>query len=230
MNISVQFSDFVLSENAILSIYTRNELTDSITKKENNINNIWATRVYQGSEIIITLILPVSEKNKNSLKIGKVFFGYKQFGSSFFGNPGASATCNVNVVCAAGNGWEDERNSVALIVVDGFEQCTGTLVMNTCGTNIPYLLTANHCLGAGNVQNWVFQFQTWSNICTPNGTFREDIQFNGSTLKANNCELDFALLEMSQTPAANSGITYAGWSRSSTPPTSGATLHHPQGV
>ena len=133
------------------------------------------------------------------------------------------------MACAAGNGWENERNSVALIVVDGFEQCTGTLVMNTCGTNIPYLLTANHCLGAGNVQNWVFQFQTWSNICTPNGTFREDIQFNGSTLKANNCELDFALLEMSQTPAANSGITYAGWSRSTTPPTSGTSLHHPRG-
>ena len=48
-NISVQFSKFILSKNTALSIYTKNELTDSITFNENNEKNIWATRVYQGS-------------------------------------------------------------------------------------------------------------------------------------------------------------------------------------
>lgn len=36
LNISVQFGEFYLSKNAVLCIYTSNEITDSITAKENN--------------------------------------------------------------------------------------------------------------------------------------------------------------------------------------------------
>ncbi len=93
---------------------------------------------------------------------------------------------------------------------------------------MPYVLTADHCL-LGNLANWVFQYQYWSETCTPNSDWSEDVQFNGCTLRANNCELDFALVQMNQTPASNSGINYAGWSRSTTPATSGASLHHPRG-
>ncbi len=82
--------------------------------------------------------------------------------------------------------------------------------MNTCGRNVPYLLTANHCLSVGNVSNWVFQFQYWSATCTPNSGWNEDIQFNGCTLRANSIPTDFALLQLSQTPQPTSGIFYSG--------------------
>lgn len=155
-------------------------------------------------------------------------FGFKKFGKDYFGNPGASAACNLNVVCPEGAGWENERNSVALIVVNGQESCTGSLVMNTCNTNRPYFLTANHCL-SGSVANWVFQFQTWSATCIGNNGWREDIQFNGATLRANNAATDFALLELNQTPPANSGITYSGWNRNTTTPNGSVGIHHPAG-
>ena len=228
LNISLQFSEFELSPNAILSISTDHEITDSITAKENNPKNIWATRIYQGSFLYLNLSIPKNEIGKTRLKINKVGFGFKQIGGEFFGNPGASATCNINVVCPPGNGWQNERNSVALIVSGLDEICTGNLVMNACGTNIPYLLTANHCLDA-DVSNWVFQFQTWSSTCTPNGTYREDVQFNGCQLRANNAATDFALVELNQIPQPNSGINYAGWTRSTTAATTSTAIHHPQG-
>lgn len=108
-----------------------------------------------------------------------------KFGTEYFGKPGASAGCNINVLCPEGNGWQNERNSVALIIANGVESATGSLIMNTCGTNIPYFLTANHVVvEAGNVPNWVFQFQYWSATCPlPNTGMREDIQFNGCTLR-----------------------------------------------
>ncbi len=227
-NISLHFEDFMLSRHAIMSIYTDRELTDSITAKENNENKLWATRVYQGDRVTITLRFPPEERDKNSMTISQVNFGYKQFGDEYFGNPGSSATCNVNVVCPAATGWENERNSVALIVVNGQEACTGSLLMNTCGSNIPYFLTANHCLGS-NLANWVFQFQTWSNTCNNNTGWREDVQFNGSVLRANNAASDFALLELNQVPPPNSGIFYSGWDRSTTTPNGSVTLHHPAG-
>lgn len=229
LNISLSFSEFVLSKNSILSIYTSNELTDSITAKENTSNRIWESRVYQGSKVTILLKVPVNEKVKPILKIGKVNFGFKKFGGEYFGSPGASGACNINVLCPEGNGWQNERNSVALIVVNGIAACTGALIMNTCNTNIPYFLTANHCvIEGGPVTNWVFQFQYWSATCTPNSGWHEDIQFNGSTLKASNAESDFALLLLNQRPPANSGIQYAGWSRGN-PGFAATCIHHPRG-
>lgn len=41
LNISLEFGKFQLSENAVLSIFTNNELTDSITSNEYNEKNIF---------------------------------------------------------------------------------------------------------------------------------------------------------------------------------------------
>lgn len=228
LNLALQFDKFHLSPNARLSIFNDFEITDDVTASENNDNNIWATRIYQGGKLNLLLHMPVDEEGKTIISIGTVGLGFKEAGGVYFGKPGQSATCNINVVCPQGNGWNNERNAVALIVSNSSELCTGTLVMNTCSNNRPYLLTANHCLN-GNVANWVFQFFTFSVTCTPNGTYRQDMQFNGCQLRANNAATDFALVELNQTPAAGSGLNYAGWNRSATPATSTTGLHHPRG-
>lgn len=172
--------------------------------------------------------MPEKEITEVKIKLNKIGFGFRQVGGGFFGNPGASGNCNINVLCPAGNGWENERNSVALIVSGINEICTGTLVMNTCGNNIPYLLTANHCLNSS-VSNWVFQFQTWSTDCNTNIGWREDVQFNGCQLRANNEATDFALVELNQTPLVNSGLTYSGWTRDPNPAIATTGIHHPSG-
>jgi V8-like Glu-specific endopeptidase len=228
LNLSLQFSSFNLSPNAVLSVFTDFEITDSITAHENNPVAIWATRIYQGGKLNLLLRLPLEEEGKTTLVISNAGLGYKNVGGAFFGLPGRSANCNINVLCPEGNGWGNERSSVALIVSNAAEHCTGTLIMNACGTNRPFLLTANHCLNA-NVQNWVFQFLTWSNTCAPNGTFREDMQFNGCQLRANSAATDFALVELNQIPPANSGLTYAGWNRNAAAATTTTGIHHPRG-
>lgn len=105
LNMSLQFSKFKLPKQAILSIYTKNELTDSISANENNESNIWATRVYQGNKLSMVLKVPSSVKEQVELIIGSVNFGYKNFGVLFdFGNIGASANCHINANCPAGVG------------------------------------------------------------------------------------------------------------------------------
>jgi hypothetical protein len=101
--------------------------------------------------------------------------------------------------------------------------------MNTCQTNIPYFLTANHGLD-GQESSWVFQFFFYSTDCTTNTGYREDVQFTGATVKANYGGSDFALLQLNQTPAINSGLNYAGWNRNfNTVSLSTTMLHHPKG-
>ncbi len=230
LNLSLQFGEFLLSKNAIMTIYTAHEITDSITSNENNERFLWATRVYQGDNLNIVVVLPKIEEEVSILRITQAGLGFKKIGPDFFGNPGTSASCNINILCPSGNGWQNERNSVALVVANSDEVGTGTLIMNTCNYNRPYFLTANHMVvNNGNVSNWVFQFQTWSSTCTPNGAFIENVQFNGGEIRAKSGVTDFALIELYQTPLSNSGLTYAGWNRSSVPATSTTAIHHPMG-
>ena len=230
LNISIQFNKFQLSENSILSIYTTNEITDSITTKENNKNKIWATRVYQGNTLRLVLKIPTSEIKQSLLIISTIYLGYKNYGlSSEFGSPGASNSCQPNVACPAGLSWENERNAVALINANG-GWCSGALVMNTCSTNIPYLLTARHCVvQGGDISSWVFQFLYYSTDCNTNIGYREDIQINGCVLRAMSSVSDFALVELNQLPPVNSGIRYAGWRNNVVFTNKTTILHHPKG-
>ena len=55
--------------------------------------------------------------------------------------------------------------------------------MNTCNTNIPYLLTACHCYNdpeAGSVSQWRFIFHYWSPTCSPTQDGSTTLLFNGS--------------------------------------------------
>jgi lysyl endopeptidase len=78
-----------------------------------------------------------------------------------------SEACNINVLCPIGNGWENERNSVALILNSSSSAfCSGALINNTANLDIPYILTADHCFtgntGLNDCSGWKFTFQAWS--------------------------------------------------------------------
>ena len=129
-----------------------------------------------------------------------------------------------------GNGWENERKSVALLLLaNDTRWCSGALVNNANNTDIPYLLTAFHCVSGQSVTNWKFIFNYWSPTCTPNQNGSTSLLFNHANLRGSYSPSDFALLQLQQTPAAGSGIAYAGWSRSATPATSNIGIHHPSG-
>lgn len=103
--------------------------------------------------------------------------------------------------------------------------------MNTCGSNIPYIfLTANHALFNDfkvERNDWTFRFKFWS-ACDEN-IASQDIHYSGAELIAHNAATDFALVKLKVTPDANSGLSYAGWTRQTTGILNTTILHHPQG-
>jgi hypothetical protein len=234
-SISANFDRFFLPQGTELYVYNENGemITGPVSEAENNANNFWGTWVYKGEKITIDLKIPFEKKSSLQLHINSVAYGYKEIYRAKVANFGESGSCNVNVICPDGNGWENERNSVALILdANSQDLCSGALINNSCNLNIPYLLTANHCFATSpqqNVANWKFTFQAWSSTCPFPGTNADGITFNGSTLRANNDNSDFCLVELNQTPPINSGITYAGWNRSNTAANSAVCLHHPRG-
>jgi len=231
-SISANFDKFYLPKRTELFVYSENGemITGPITEDENNKNGFWGTWVYKGSRLTIEVKTPSQSRDELRLRISNVGYGYKNLYRTEVANFGESSSCNINVLCPIGNGWENERNSVSLILNSGSTAlCSGALVNNTCNLNIPYLLTADHCFAEdGNVAQWKFTFQAWSATCDPSQN-ATGITFNGSALRARWAGTDFCLLQLSQTPPANSNITYAGWSRDTTGITQGTIIHHPAG-
>lgn len=230
--LSINFSNFFLPKGIEMFIYNKEAemITGTITETENNENKIWGSSIYKGDELNIEIKLPITEKERLNLFITNVAYGYKDIFINKIAGFGQSGACNINVLCPLGNGWEPERNSVVFIArSNGSALCSGSMLMNTCATNIPYVLTADHCFqGDGNVAGWRVHFQAWSATCTPSQN-SDGILFNGSTLRANWAASDFCLVQLNQTPAANSGIHYAGWSRQTNAATNGVGIHHPSG-
>jgi lysyl endopeptidase len=234
LSASINFDQFYLPMNTEIFIYNENGsmITGAITEKENNLNNSWGSWVYQGEYIIIEIKTPITTINQLLLHSNNVAYGYKEIYKSIkVGGFGQSGSCNINIICPLGNGFEGERNSVSTILsANGGEFCTGSLIMNTCGTNQPYYLTANHCFVANSdTSGWRFAFQAWSTTCPLPGVNTNGVIYNGSTLRARNAASDFCLVELNSTPPVNSGIHYTGWSRSSVPATTSTAIHHPRG-
>ena len=165
-SISANFDQFKLPNGTELYVYSENGemITGPVTESENNADNFWGSWVYKGGKLTVDFKTPIETKSLLKLHISNVAYGYKEIYKDEVANFGASSSCNVNVLCPLGSGWENERNSVALILKgDGSAICSGALINNTCNLNIPYLLTANHCFqfdATQNVGNWRFYFSS----------------------------------------------------------------------
>lgn len=230
LSASINFDRFYLPEGTEMYIYNENGemITGPITQAENNESNQWGSWVYKGGMITIEVKTPSATRHELMLHASNVAYGYKEIYKVI--DFGQSGSCNINVLCPLGNGWEGERNAVALILGSfGGTLCSGSMVMNACNTNRPFLLTANHCFDFdANPGSWRFTFQAWSATCTPSQN-SNGITFNGSALRARNASTDFCLVELNNTPPANSNIHYAGWDRSGAAATQATAIHHPSG-
>jgi len=109
--------------------------------------------------------------------------------------------------------------------------CSGGLLADSDpGSQIPYFLTANHCLKsnstAANLELF-WNYTTSNGSCAGPGT----PVTMGATVKATGVQGDFTLLELNQAPPA--GSVFMGWNSAEIATTSGVTLHrvhHPSGA
>ena len=240
LSMNLIFNRFYLPNGAELYLYNSEKIMviGPINQDQNNKAQVYATDLIKGSSIIIELYEPLEVIGESEIQIGKAVNGYKGI-SNFIGFED-SEDCNRDIVCSPeGDNWQDESDAVAMIIVNGTRWCTGTLINNACNDFTPNFLTAFHCLDLNlngalsqgerdDVANWVFRFDYRSATCGGGDDFNY-FTFSGSTFRSAWRDSDFALMELNQRPQANTGIQYAGWSRTAGAPTSSAAIHHPAG-
>ncbi len=197
----------------------------------------YASDIIQSTDVSIMVKTDKLNMQHFNIHIDAVCQGIK-YGSGERLGFGESASCNYDVNCPQGSGWEKERDAVLTTYVNGQFFCSGTLLNNQCQDFKPYFLTAEHCMDADIEQNfweWLFIFKYEANnpLCPGkqplngyNGTW---FTMSGSQLRAKYKPTDFGLLEINGSLPRRPDVALAGWDRTGNIPTSGVGIHHPFG-
>jgi hypothetical protein len=241
-SINFVFDNFYLPDSA--KLYATNidgtMLYGPVTSKQNTKNGYFLTDLIQGDKVIIYLFEPNSKKGQSELTIKKVVHAYKNFFPDMaYGNLNASESCNNDIACFPD--WDEESDAVALVLLsDGTELCSGSLLMTADQTFKPYFLSAFHCIDIYNpkgslstaekseAEKWMFKFQFKKTSCGGN-TATTGITYNSAEFRAAWNSSDFALMEMNQSPVGDTRFSWLGWDKSNNIPSSGTSIHHPSG-
>ncbi|MFK7907777.1 MAG: GEVED domain-containing protein, partial [Chitinophagales bacterium] len=236
-SINLTYSDFYLPKGASFYLYnpSRSKVLGAFTHYNNHASRTFATNLIEDPTSILEYYEPAAVKGKGNITIDRIVHGYRFIRSieaeanqeKGFNDSGA---CNVNVNCPEGDDWQDQKKSVARMVMIG-SLCSGALINNQTQDCKPYFLTANHCtsgFSAAQMNQFIFQFNYESPNCTNiNGPTNQSV--TGASLKANLAASDFALLELNSEPPPEYNVYYAGWSNSPTAAPSVTGIHHPAG-
>jgi trypsin-like peptidase len=139
--------------------------------------------------------------------------------------------CIDNASCHNGTPADPAKNAVALMQwISGqfIFTCTGGLLADTvAATQIPYFLSANHCISTqGNANNLETYFQftlSCGSTNCPAQTNPGGIQRLGATIKATGASGDFTLFQLNQTPPA--GSVFLGWNNAPVANTNNVPLY-----
>ncbi|QTV05766.1 T9SS type A sorting domain-containing protein [Faecalibacter bovis] len=228
--------NYRLSKNAKLYLHNEEgQFLGYYTSNENTKEKQVATWPIDGSSITIEFYEPANEAGLSTFEIAEVVHGYRTVNN--IQNPikglNTSGNCNVDVNCAAGDDWEQQKKSVALILSGTTEWCTGTLVNNTALDGTPYFLTANHCY-TSSTPAWTFRFKWISEnpdcaTSAPSGDGPRIFSLSGAEIKARNAGTDMMLLELTSEIPVDWELVWSGWDRSGNIPNNATGLHHPDG-
>lgn len=249
------FDIFKIPDSASLYLYSldRSDLLGAYTSDFNRKDLKLGTWLVLGDDVVLEYYVPANAKGKEKLRLSRVIHGYRAIGTSnagFSKNLNFSGSCNVDVDCEVGDDFDPLKDqlkrTIALILInEGANSCSGTLITTVAQDRKPYLLTANHCYedtfsqengleGTNDPAEWAFRF----NWVSPNpncaaAADSTDGNFNqttsGATILAQSRETDFLLLQIDTNLPTSWELEFAGWNRSSTSPSFAVGLHHPNG-
>ncbi len=235
---------FMLPSGAKLFVYSPSKsfLIGAFTEFNNIESGEMATEMIPGESQIIELFLPADQSDNFELEISEVGYHYRSTGYNEQNEKDLS--CMVNVKCPTADAWQDQVRGVAKILVrigTSSFLCSGSLVNNTLNSCEPYFLLADHCAyngsyaTASNLNQWVFYFNYQASSCT--GTTGPTTQTSvGCAMKAHDTYgqtssgSDFYLVLLNNAVPSTYQAYYNGWNKSGTAASSGAGIHHPEGV
>jgi hypothetical protein len=202
-------------------------------------SNFFLTDVIKGESVVFYLHCPIEKIQDAKLSISRVVHGYRNMFSSILmsGSIKAAGSCEKDIACYPD--WNNESDGVARILLsNGSSVCTGSLLNNTAQNFRGFILTAFHCVDYdenGTISSgeqsaaatWAFTFH-YKLISCNGSQVASTVTYNNDNLLTSWYTSDVALLELT-TPITNTCLSFLGWDRTGTVPSSTTGIHHPQG-
>ncbi|MBK6764738.1 MAG: hypothetical protein IPG71_00070 [bacterium] len=231
-SLALLFDDWYLPKGTELFVYNDNgdDVLGALTSFNNWVDGSNVIRHIKGDALTLELFEPATVGSQTVLSIYTVCHAYKNvFGYTrrdALDNFGDSGACNNNILCPEAAAWQDEKQGACMITSGGARICSGSMIRANVVNWPAYFLTANHCGFSG---SWVFVFNYQSPQCSPNADGSTAQTVANATLRSNNADSDFELLELSAHPPVSYNAYYNGWNRNDVPSTSSVCIHHPRG-
>lgn len=242
----IHFIDFNLPDGAEMYVHAANGMAHGpyTGRGPNGTGDFWSNTI-AGSEV--SMQLTSGENGSPSFTIAGLGYMTDRFAmaNTLAPSPQAANTkpcsfnadCTVDAACGTENAAVNTaKNAVAhILFISGayYYICSGGLVADSdTSTNIPYFITANHCISssseASSLETFFFYTAPSCQSCPDPGAANT----NGATIVSTNSRnSDYSLLRLSQN--APSGAAFLGWSSTAIANTNGVNLYrisHPKGA
>ncbi len=226
------FENFYIPEGGKLYIYNTEaqHIIGAFTSVNNREDGWFGTFLLKGDQAVIEYFEPQSVAGQGYFELTEIVHGYRDILNWYEDDSrgGGSGSCNIDVECTLGNGWDSQINSVGILLSGGSGFCSGAFVADVPQSGTPYFLTANHC--GSSVGNWSVGFNYQATTCNGSPSAGPTYQsLSGATQRASNAGSDFNLIEWDNAPPANYNVFYAGWSNVNTSSSQNTGIHHPSG-
>lgn len=237
--ISLRYENFFLPEGALLFVYNKDksQVKGALTARNNRESGVFGTSLLLGDELILEYYEPVRVKGQGSFTINKVVHAYRGFSGpeKDFGDSGA---CQVNINCAEGLQWQDEKRGIARMSIinrntNEIYWGTGTLMNNTAGDRISYLLTSSYYFPPGifpDLQLLICYWDYESPVCN-NVSVAPSLHTTVGAIEYSVSGGTILLRLLENTPRLHEvyNVYFNGWSRTNQEVANGTGIHHPQG-
>lgn len=232
LTVNLTFNNTTIPEGN--ELYAYNEKRDFILGKftaEHLYDSQLGTELIPGNTAIIEYYVPEGNEIGN-IELSIVTHGYRTANEFIIKAFGGSGSCNMNVNCADGLPWQQQRNSAVMLVSGSNGFCSGALINNTLNDGKPYVLTANHCYS--DPTNWIFRFNWQSADCNNPSSSPTFQSLSGAVLRSRRTPSDFCLVEITGGLEGNTvPLSYqpyfSGWNNGDAAPSTSVSIHHPSG-
>jgi hypothetical protein len=243
VSMSFHASRLNLPASAVLTVTGTNGVSTSYRAHNVARSGLWS-RPLAGDSLQISISLSSTERPLAALEIESFQAGYRGLGGGVTDNAhyrslikqaAQSNGCTVNYSCQATSANQGPANATVAILVGNVLQCTGTLVNDTSGDGIPYVLTARHCengvLGGGDPEAAASITVYWDAVTPCGATLGSIYDGNGVTQSGATTiveQQDAWLIQLDAPPAATDAY-YAGWDAGGGMFSGGYSIHHALG-
>ncbi len=229
-SINLTFDKYRLPPGAELYVYNIDTsfVIGAFTDYNNQDDGYFATTLLPGDAVVIEYIEPSRVNFPGELNLELVTHAYRN-PMDFTLGFGDSGWCNLNVACDEADGWEDQINSVVMMVTGSSGFCSGVLINNANNDATPFVLSANHCYR--NPSTVVVWFNWQSETCSNPPSSPPNDAMSGAMQRARHASSDFWLMELNQPVPEEYNPYFAGWNRTmeSTLNDTIIGIHHPRG-